>query len=118
MRTRRSSPAATRRGSSGWRDGAWVESRPRGLRLPHHAIAEVRDAGPEGARLDELEIDPSLALREERDPTADQHGIDPGPVLVDQVQRGDLRGEVGAADGDVALPGLGSQPRDLLRQGG
>jgi pimeloyl-ACP methyl ester carboxylesterase len=48
-------------------------------------------------------------------PPAGQHRVDPGPVLVDQVQRGRLGGESRAADRDVALARLGSQPLDLLR---
>ena len=52
----------------------------------------------------------------ERSATADQHRVDHGPVLVDQTRRGRLGGEGRAADGDVAVPRLGSQPLDLLRQ--
>src|SRR2546429_6455513 len=37
-------------------------------------------------------------------------------VFVDQTQRGRLGGESRAADRDVALPRLSSQPLDLLRQ--
>src|SRR5436190_18420761 len=85
-------------------------------RLARHAVAEVDDSRAEGAALDEFEIHPALALGKERNPTANQHRVDPGPVLVDQTQRGRLGGESCAADRDVALPRLGSQPLDLLRQ--
>ncbi len=49
-----------------------------------------------------------------RSATADQHRVDPGPVLVDQIQRGRLGGESRAADRDVALSWLRSQPLDFL----
>jgi hypothetical protein len=57
----------------------------------------------EDAGLDELEIHPALALRKERDATANQHRVDHGPVLVDQAQGGRLGGKRRAADRDVAL---------------
>src|SRR6059036_65262 len=88
----------------------------RRTRLARHAVAEVDDARAERAGLDEFEIHPALALGKERDATANQHRVDHGPVLVDQTQRGRLGGERGAADGDVPLPRLGSQPLDLLHQ--
>src|SRR5262245_40978416 len=66
-----------------------VLARPRRTsRLARHPVAEVDDARPEGAGLDEFEIHPALALRKERNATAHQHRVDPGPVLVDQTQRG------------------------------
>src|SRR6266516_720914 len=80
------------------------------LRLARHAVAEVDDPRAEGASLDEFEIDPALALGKERNATANQHRVDHGPVLVDQAQGGRLGGERRAADRDVALPRLGSQP--------
>jgi hypothetical protein len=85
-------------------------------RLARHAVAEVDDSRAEGAGLDEVEIHPALALGKERNATANQHRVDPGPVLVDQAQRGRLGGESRAADRDVALRRPGSQPLDLLRQ--
>src|SRR6266704_3908583 len=85
------------------------------LGLARHAAAEVDNSRAEGAGLDEFEVHPALALGEERNATADQHRVDPGPVLVDQTQRGRLGGESRAADRDVALLRLGSQPLDLLR---
>src|SRR6059058_6398200 len=85
-------------------------------RLARHAVAEVDDSGAEGAGLDEFEIHPALALGEERNATANQHRVNPGPVLVDQTQRGRLSGESRTADRDVALRRLGPQPLDLLRQ--
>src|SRR5439155_12493330 len=84
--------------------------------LARHAVAEVDDSRAEGAVLDEFEIHPALALGKERDATANQHRVDHGPVLVDQIQGGRLGGESGAADRDVALPRRGSQPLNLLRQ--
>ena len=57
-----------------------------------------------------------IALGKERNATAKQHRVDPGPVLVDQTQGGHLGGESRAADRDVPLPGLGSQSLDFLRQ--
>src|SRR5580704_5655324 len=84
--------------------------------LPRYAVAEVYDSGGEGAGLEEFEIHPALALGKERYATANQHREDPGPVLVDQAQRGRLGRESRAADRDIALPWLGSQPLDLLRQ--
>src|SRR5450756_410543 len=105
--------------TTGWRarrrDEAAIRVR-RTSRLAHHAVAQVDDSRAEGARLDEFEIHPALALGKERNATANQHRVDPGPVLVDQTQRGRLGGERRAADRDVALPRLGSQPLDLLRQ--
>src|SRR6201986_1867805 len=83
-------------------------------RLAGHAVAEVDDSRAEGAGLDEFEIHPALALGKERNATAHQPRVDPGPVLVDQAQRGRLGGESRAADRDVALRRLGSQPLDLL----
>jgi hypothetical protein len=54
--------------------------------LAGHAVAEVDDLRRvEGAGLNEFQIHPALALGKERDATADQHGVDPGPVLVDQI---------------------------------
>src|SRR5665213_764695 len=85
-------------------------------RLARQAVAEVDDSRAEGTGLDEFETHPAPALREERNATANQHRVDPGPVLVDQIQRGRLGGESRAADRDGALPPLGSQPLDLLRQ--
>src|SRR2546422_5256657 len=97
------------RSSSGeW--GSWESQ------LARHAVAEVDDSRAEGAGLDKFEIHPALALGKERNATANQHRVDPGPVLVDQTQRGRLGGESRAPDRDVALPRLGSQPLDLLRQ--
>src|SRR6476469_9946746 len=87
-----------------------------GPRRPRHAVAEEDDPRAEGAGLDELEIHPSLSPREERDAPANEHRMDPDPVLVDQVQGGRLGGERRATDPDVALAGLGSQPLDLLRE--
>src|ERR1022692_4293556 len=77
-------------------------------RLARHAVAEVDDSRSEGAGLDQFEIHPALALGKERNATANQHRVDPGPVLVDQAQRGRLGGESRAADPDVALRRLGS----------
>src|SRR4051795_5836289 len=85
-------------------------------RSARDAVTEVGDARAEGAALDELEIHSALALRKERNPATDQHRIDLGPVLVDQVQRGRLGSQSRAADRDVAGRRLGPQPRDLLRE--
>jgi pimeloyl-ACP methyl ester carboxylesterase len=85
-------------------------------RLARHAVAEVDDPRIEGAGLDEFEIGPLLALRKERCATANQYRIDPGTVLVDQTQRGCLGGECRAADRDITVGWLGSQPLDLLCQ--
>src|ERR1700742_1463145 len=85
-------------------------------RLARHAVAEVDDSRAEGAGLGEFEVHPALALGEERDATADQHRVDPGPVLVDQAQRGRLGGEGRTADRDVTFARPGPQPLDLLRQ--
>ena len=83
--------------------------RPRQTRrLAHHAVAEVDDAGDEGAGLDEIEIYPSLAPRKERRATANQHREDPDTVLVDQIQCGHLDGKRRPADRDVALSRAGS----------
>ena len=72
---------------------------------------------PPGARgLDEFEIHPALALGKERNATANQHRIDPGPVFLDQAERGRLGGERRAADRHGAFPRLGSQLLDLFRQ--
>src|SRR4029453_5882823 len=76
--------------------------------LARHAVAEVDDARAEGAGLDEFEIYPALALGKERNATANQHWVDPGPVLVNQTQRGRLGSESRAADRDVAPPRPGS----------
>ena len=84
--------------------------------LARHAAAKVGNSRAECAGLDQFEIHPAPALGKERNATANQHRVDPGPVLVDQTQRGRLGGESRAADRDVALPRLGSQPLDLLRQ--
>src|SRR3984893_3287217 len=84
--------------------------------LARNAVAEVDDSRAEGAALDEFEIHPALALGKERNSTANQHRVDPGPVLVDQTQRGRLGGESRAADRDVALPPLDSPPLHLPRQ--
>jgi hypothetical protein len=84
--------------------------------LARYAVAEVYDSGAEGAGLEEFEIRPAPALGKERYATANQHWVDPGPVLVDQAQRGRRGGESRAADRDVALPRLRSQPLDPLRQ--
>src|SRR5438093_10235853 len=65
--------------------------------LARHAVAEVDDSRAEGASLEEFEIHPALALRKERDATANQHRVDHGPVLVDQAQGGRLGGESRAA---------------------
>ena len=62
-------------------------------RLARHAVAEVDDSRAEGAGPGELEIHPARALGKERNATANQHRADPGPVLVDQTQRGRLGGE-------------------------
>jgi hypothetical protein len=51
-------------------------------RLARYAVAEVDDSRAEGAGLDEFEIHPALALGKERNATASQHRVDPGPVLV------------------------------------
>ena len=74
-----------------------------------------RRSRAEGAGLDEFEIDPALALGKEWNAAANQHRVDPGPVLVDQTQRGRLGGgvEPPIASGP---PPAGSQPLDLLRQ--
>src|SRR5207249_3065997 len=94
------------------RTGAGTTPWPKSLgALARHAVAEVDHVRAEGAGLDEFEIHPALALRKERDATANQHGVDPGPVLVDQTQSGRLGGERRAADRDGALARLGSQPR-------
>ena len=69
--------------------------------------------GAEGAGLEEFEIRPAPALGKERYATANQHGVDPYPVLVDQAQRGRLGGESRAADRDVAFPRLRSQPASI-----
>src|SRR5450759_5179924 len=86
---------------TGWRarrkDEAAVRAR-RTSRLARHAVAEVDDSRAEGAGLDEFEIHPALALGKERNATANQHRVDPGPVLVDQTQRGRLGGERRAAE--------------------
>jgi len=76
-------------------------------RLARHAVAEGDDSGAEGAGLDEFESHPALALGKERNAAAHQHRVDPGPVLVDQTQRGRRGGQSRAADRDVDLPGLG-----------
>src|SRR5664280_3119011 len=86
------------------------------VKLSRDAVAEVDDARAEGAGLDEFEIHPALALGKVRSATANQHRVDPGPVLVDQTQRGRLGGARRAADRDVAITRLGSQPLDLLRE--
>ena len=86
------------------------------LGLARHAVAEVDDFRAEGAGLDEFESHPALALGKERNATANQHRVDPGPVLVDQTQRSRLCGESRATDRDVALLRLGSEPLDLFRQ--
>src|SRR5205823_7503421 len=90
--------------------------RSRRIGLAGHAVAEVDDSRAESAGLDEFEIHPALALGKERNATANQHRVDHGPVLVDQAQGSRLGGERRAADRDLALPRLGSQPLDLLRQ--
>jgi hypothetical protein len=79
-------------------------------------VPEVDDARAEGAGLEEFEIHPQLALGKERNAAANQHRADPGPVLVDQAERGRLGGESRAADRDIAPGRLGPQPLDLLRQ--
>src|SRR5919106_1057516 len=61
--------------------------------LARHAVAEVDDSRADGAGLDEFEVHPALALGKERNATANQHRVDPGPVLVDQTQLGRLGGE-------------------------
>src|SRR5664280_2218497 len=101
--------ASTAKGRSG-------RPRRRTSRLSRHAVAEVDDSRAEGAGLDEFEVHSTLALGKVRNATANQHRVDPGPVLVDQTQRGRLGGERRAADRDIALPRLGSQPLDLLRE--
>src|SRR5215470_1095034 len=108
--------------SAGLGDGGQATGWPvlprarRTSRLARHAVAEVDDSRAEGAGPGEFEIHPAPALGKERNATANQHRVDPGPVLVDQTQRGRLGGESRAADRDVALRRLGSQPFDLLRQ--
>src|SRR5207247_7445545 len=87
--------------------GAW---------LGRHAIAQVDDPRAERPRLDQLEIEPALALRVEGDATADHHRVDDGAELVDQTQLGGLAGEGGATDPDVAVSRLTPQPLDLLDQ--
>ena len=84
------------------RTRAWRTSR-----LARHAVVEIDDAGAEGAGLDELEIHPALALRKERNTAANQHRVDPGPVLVDQTQRIAARGIRWASHGGrAAVPPL------------
>ena len=56
-----------------------------------------------GTGLDEFEIDPVLAPGKERSATADQHRIDPHPILVDQTQPRRLGGKRRAADRDGAV---------------
>src|SRR5207247_5638600 len=106
-------PGGTPSHPSAWRRGLRP---PAPRRLARHAVAEIDDSRAEGAGLDEFEIHPALALGKERNAHANQHRVDHGPVLVDQTQRGRLGGESRAADRDVALPRLGSQALDLLRQ--
>src|SRR5207247_9918139 len=50
--------------------------------LVRHAIAQVDDPRAERPRLDQLEIEPALALRIERDATADPPRIDDTAALV------------------------------------
>src|ERR1700733_5524407 len=85
-------------------------------RLARHAVVNVDDSRAEGAGPGEFKIRPPLVLGEERNATAHQHRVDPGPVLANQAQRGRLGGESRAADRDVALRRLGPQSPDLLRQ--
>lgn len=73
-------------------------------------------AGTYEGGLDEFELDVALTLGKEWNAAANQHRADHNPVLVDQAQRGRLGGEGRAADRDVVLPRLGSQPLDLLSQ--
>ena len=54
---------------------------------------------------------PAPALGKERNATANQHRVDPGPVLVDQTQRGRLGGESRAAA--ARWTGLTAAYRDL-----
>ncbi len=54
---------------------------------------EVDDSRAEGAGLDEFEIHPALALGKERNAPANQHRVDPGPVLAEP------------APGDIAIGG-------------
>src|ERR1700729_1335031 len=51
-------------------------------RLARHTVAQVDDSRVEGAGLDEFEICPAPVLGKERDAPANQHRVDPGPVLV------------------------------------
>jgi hypothetical protein len=81
-----------------------------------NAVTEVDDTRAEGAGLHEFEIHPARTLGKEPKTTANQHRLDPGPILVDETQRSRLGGECGAADRDVAVPRIASQPLDLLRQ--
>src|SRR5262249_34358999 len=60
----------------------------------------------EGAGLDEFEIHPAPALGKERNATANQHRVDPGPVLVDQTQRGRHGGQ--SRPPRAMLPSAGS----------
>src|SRR3954453_9771940 len=96
--------------------GGSVPDAPSDSVRPYDPVPEVDDPGTECAGLEELEVQPALALGEERNATAYQHRVDLGPVLVDQTQGSRLDGECRAADCDVALGRLSSQPPDLLRQ--
>src|SRR5262245_25700253 len=92
--------------SVSWSPSSSVGATPRRARNPtltRHPVPEVGDARAERPVLDELQIHPALVLREERHAAADQHRVDPGPVLVDQIQRGGLGCERRAADRDAAL---------------
>ena len=63
----------------------FVDDGHRASRLARHAVAEVGDSRAEGAGPGEFEIHPAPALGKERNATANQHRVDPGPVLVDPV---------------------------------
>jgi hypothetical protein len=68
----------------------------------------------ERPRLDELEVDLLAARREVRRAGAEHDRADEQPELVDEAELDRLGGEAGAADRDLALAGLLSQPADLV----
>src|SRR5579862_7834967 len=101
------------------RSSHWLVRRPWAWRTSgraRHLVADVDDTRAEGAGLEKLEIHSALAVGKEWNATANQHRVDPGPVLVDQIHPGCFGGERGAADRDVAVPGFVPQPPDLLRK--
>ena len=79
----------------------------------HAPVAQVDDARAERPRLGQLEVDPLLQRREEPRAAAEHDRADEEPVLVDQAQLGEGRGQAGAADRQV-LARLLLQLGDLL----